>query len=377
MLTARRTLIIGSCLVVLAIAAACGDGGPTSPSGIEATTIAGTVNVNGGGTASAATASGYRGTTASSANAATGLTVTVVGTNLSATVESSGYFQLAGVPSGTVSLQFRGGVVNATVELSNVGRESLIEIRVQVTGTSVVIVDEVRSNSKVSLCHRADSGSYHTIDVSQNAEPAHRAHGDGKVGDPVPGQPLKVFDQSCRAVGPEVQIVKSTNGQDANEAPGPTIVVGSPVTWTYVVTNAGAVSLANVSVTDDRNVTVTCPGTTVGVGQAMTCTGTGVATVGQYRNVGTVTATSSAGRVTDTDASHYFGQVPAVPAVPGADTDNGSKVQLCHRTGNGRYQLIEVSISAEPAHRAHGDGKIAEAVPGMPGKVFGAGCSVN
>ena len=360
MLTARRTLIIGSCLVVLAIAAACG-GGPTSPSGIDGTTIAGTVNFT-------------RAAVSSPAAAATGLTVTVVGTNLSAPVESSGYFQLAGVPSGTVSLQFRDGIVNATVELSNVGREALIEIHVQVTGASAVIVDELRSDSKVSLCHRTDSGSYRPIDVSTNAEPAHRAHGDGKVGDPVPGQPLMVFDRSCRAVapsGPSVQIVKSTNGQDANEAPGPTIVVGSPVTWTYVVSNSGAVPLANVAVLDDRNVTVTCPGTTLAVGQSMTCTGTGVAVAGQYRNVGTVTASSEAGTVTDTDASHYFGQASDTT------TTDGPKVQLCHRTGNGRYQLIEVSISAEPAHRAHGDGKIAEAVPGMPGKVFGAGCSVN
>jgi hypothetical protein len=377
-LTARRSLSIGSCLVILAIAAACGDGGPTSPSGIGATTIAGTVNLNAGGTASAASAGTLnlnRGVAASAATAATGLTVTVVGTNLSATVDSSGYFQLAGVPSGTVSLQFRGAVVNATVALSNVGQEQLIEIRVQVTGTSAVIEDEVRSNSKLSLCHSTGSGSYHMIEVSQSAEPAHRAHGDGKVGDPVPGQQPKVFDQSCRAVGAEVQIVKSTNGQDANEAPGPTIVVGSPVTWTYVVTNTGTVSLTNISVRDDRNVTVTCPGTTLAAGQSMTCTGTGVATAGQYRNIGTVTATSTAGQVTDTDASHYFGQAPTVPG--GTTPDSGARVQLCHRTGNGRYQLLEVSISAEPAHRAHGDGKIGEAVPGMTGKVFGAGCSVN
>ena len=146
MLTARQTLIIGSCLVVFAIAAACG-GGPTSPSGIGATTIAGTVNRNTGGTASAASAATLslpQALTASAATAATGLTVTVVGTNLSATVESSGYFQLAGVPSGTVALQFRDAVVNATIELSNVGRESLIEIEVQVAGTSAVIVDELR-----------------------------------------------------------------------------------------------------------------------------------------------------------------------------------------------------------------------------------------
>ena len=375
MLTARRTLIIGWCLVVVAVTAACG-GGPTSPSGLGTTTIAGTVNRNSGGTASAAMAATVnRGFAASAATAATGVTVSVVGTNLSATVESSGYFQLAGVPSGTVALQFRDAVVNATVELSNVGPESLIEIQVQVAGTSAVIVDEVRSNSKVSLCHRTDSGSFHAIDVSQSAEPAHRAHGDGKVGDPVPGQPMKVFDQNCRAVGPEVQIVKSTNGQDANEAPGPTIAVGSPVTWTYVVTNTGAVPLTNVSVRDDRNVTVTCPGVTLALAQSMTCTGSGVATAGQYRNVGTVTANSTAGQVTDTDASHYFGQAATVPTE--TSPDSGARVQLCHRTGNGRYQLLEISVSAEPAHRAHGDGKIGEAVPGMSGKVFGAGCSVN
>ena len=52
-------------------------------------------------------------------------------------------------------------------------------------------------------------------------------------------------------------------------------------------------------------------------------------------------------------------------------------MQLCHRTGNGSYHLIEVSINAEPAHRAHGDGKIGEAVPGSPGTFFGTGCSVR
>jgi hypothetical protein len=50
---------------------------------------------------------------------------------------------------------------------------------------------------------------------------------------------------------------------------------------------------------------------------------------------------------------------------------------LCHRTGNGSYHLIEVSTSAEPAHRAHGDGKIGEAVPGSAGKVFAVGCVVR
>ena len=102
----------------------------------------------------------------------------------------------------------------------------------------------------------------------------------------------------------------------------------------------------------------------------MTCSGSGLATLGQYRNVGTVTATWTGGTVTDSDPSHYLGVGPA-------PEEAGPKVQLCHRTGNGSYHLIEVSINAEPAHRAHGDAKIGEAVPGNAGKVFGAGCSVN
>ena len=355
--------------MAVVIAAACG-GGPAAPSKIEGTTIAGLVNVNG----AAITASGAASTTPATAAtapapAATGLTVAVVGTSLSAAVEATGYFQLSGVPSGNVRLQFKDAGVDATLEVANVGAQPLIEIQVQLAATSAVIVNEVRTTSKISLCHKTGTGSYHMIDVSDSAEPAHRAHGDGKVGDAVPGEPKMVFDQSCRAVGPSIQIEKSTNGEDADEAPGPTITVGSPVTWQYVVTNTGTIPLTSVAVVDDRNVSVVCPATTLAVQQSMTCTGSGVAVAGQYSNLGTVTASSASGTVTDSDPSHYFGVAPG--------TDDGPKIQICHRTGNGSYHLIDISINAEPAHRAHGDAMIGEAVPGMAGKIFGAGCSVN
>jgi len=360
--------------MVLAIAAACG-GGPSSPSKIDGTTISGMVSVKGAAAIAPPAASGTSSTTtAATAPVAlsAGLTVSVVGTNLSTTVESSGYFQLAGVPSGTVRLQFRDAGMDATVEISNVGKESLIEIQVQLTNTSAVVVDEVRSNTKVSICHITGTGTYHMIDISDSAEPAHRAHGDGKVGEAVPGSPKMVFDQNCRAAGPAVDIEKSTNGEDADNAPGPTIVVGSAVTWQYVVTNTGTIPLTNVTVVDDKGVAVTCPSKTLAAGQSMTCSGSGVAVAGQYSNLGTVTADSTGGSVTDSDASHYFGQLPETPG-----TEEGPKVQICHRTGNGSYHQIEISVNAVPAHRAHGDGMIGEAVPGSPGKVFGPGCSVN
>ena len=98
---------------------------------------------------------------------------------------------MAGVPSGNVDRATRNATVNATAQLSNVGQEELIEIQVNVSGTTATIVNEVQSTGKVSLCHRTGNGWYHLIEVSVNAEPAHRAHGDGKIGEAVPGSPRK------------------------------------------------------------------------------------------------------------------------------------------------------------------------------------------
>src|SRR5262249_60539723 len=76
----------------------------------------------------------------------------------------------------------------------------------------------------------------------------------------VPG--AKATDQSSYCNPPGISIVKSTNGQDANDANAagtPRIQPGDPVTWTYKVTNTGSthVPRAQVSVTD--NVTGVTP----------------------------------------------------------------------------------------------------------------------
>jgi hypothetical protein len=357
---------------------------------------------------------------------------------------------------------------------------------VQVGATSAEIVDEERTG-KVTLCHLSDDQRYHRIDISVNAEEAHRAHGDGAIGEPVPADPTKTFNARCQAVGPSVAIRKSTNGEDANEAPGPEITIGSTVTWSYLITNDGTVPITQIVVADDRGVTVSCNGqTSLQPGASMTCTGTGIVTVeGQYRNVGTVTAnwTSStgSGQVSDSDPSHYLGVSPleiekltngeeadvapgpsilvgdpvtweyvvrnigTVPltaitvsddrgvavdcggqttlaagasmtctgsgvAVEGQyrnvgtatatwtagtlsgqvtasdashyvgrteEDEEGAKVSLCHRTGAGFYVLINVSVNAEPAHMAHGDGRPGGGVPGQPGRTFTAACGVR
>ena len=73
-----------------------------------------------------------------------------------------------------------------------------------------------------------------------------------------------------------------------------------------------------------------------------------------------------------------FGRGAVRPGGSGVTLDDDEpKVTLCHRTGNGSYHSITVSVNAEPAHRQHGDAKIGEPVPNQPGKIFGPDCRVQ
>ena len=112
------------------------------------------------------------------------------------------------------------------------------------------------------------------------------------------------------AVWPAIEIEKATNGIDADDPPGPYIPMGDPVIWTYNVTNVGPVNLTGVGVIDDQGVTVTCPKTTLLIGENMTCTANGTATAGQYANIGNASGVGGGSSVFDTDPSHYFGCYP-------------------------------------------------------------------
>jgi len=111
---------------------------------------------------------------------------------------------------------------------------------------------------------------------------------------------------------PSIDIEKATNGEDADTPTGPTIVEGNTVNWTYVVTNTGDVPLTDIVVTDDQNVSVSCPETTLAVDASMTCTASGIAIVGQYANLGSVSGNYQQTVVTDSDPSHYLGSQKSV-----------------------------------------------------------------
>jgi uncharacterized repeat protein (TIGR01451 family) len=114
---------------------------------------------------------------------------------------------------------------------------------------------------------------------------------------------------------PSIGIEKSTNGEDADTPTGPMIPVGDAVTWTYEVTNDGALPLTNVAVSDSDLGPITCPKSALAVAESMTCTANGTAAAGQYANTGSVTANSAGGAVNDSDDSHYFGTTAAIDIV--------------------------------------------------------------
>ena len=86
------------------------------------------------------------------------------------------------------------------------------------------------------------------------------------------------------------------------------------------MTNNGNVTLHGVTVTDSRGLTLSCPHTTLTVGQAMTCTASYVTTLedvvaGGIPNTGTVTGKTPAGTEV-MDAAPAFLPFTGSPFVP-------------------------------------------------------------
>src|SRR5262245_55445787 len=67
-------------------------------------------------------------------------------------------------------------------------------------------------------------------------------------------------------------------------------------------------------------------------------------------------------------------QVNAFSATIVNESRSAGKVSLCHRTENGEYHLIDVSVNAEPAHGAHGEAKDGDPVPSNQRQVVDALC---
>ncbi|HYC57124.1 MAG TPA: hypothetical protein VEL28_19490 [Candidatus Binatia bacterium] len=119
-----------------------------------------------------------------------------------------------------------------------------------------------------------------------------------------------------------IDLIKLTNGTDNNTAPGPTVPIGSTVTFTYVVTNSSGGPLSAVVVRDDNGT----PGNAaddfnatfsggdsngsglLDPGETFTFVASRIATPGPYVNTGTATGQAEGGQtLTDSDQDHHVG----------------------------------------------------------------------
>jgi len=129
-----------SMLLAAALAlSACGgrSSSPTSPStagsGTTTVTISGTVRA---GSPLLATSTGA---------AISGLVVTVVGTNISTSVDAADRFTLNGVPPGDATLKFTGAGVDSAVPLGQLQPAETVSLVLSVAGASVSVDSEIRS----------------------------------------------------------------------------------------------------------------------------------------------------------------------------------------------------------------------------------------
>ena len=149
----------------------------------------------------------------------------------------------------------------------------------------------------------------------------------------------------------EIHVEKFTNGVDADTPTGPNIPVGSPVTWTYQVTNPGNVRITNVALVDDKGVTPRfVSGDANGddelqPGEIWLYEANGTASAGQYVNVATVTGLDQLeDPVTDSDPSHFISEAippPLPPPSTGALPETGAqrpRLVLRKRAGSARVR---------------------------------------
>jgi uncharacterized repeat protein (TIGR01451 family) len=156
---------------------------------------------------------------------------------------------------------------------------------------------------------------------------------------------------------PELDILKATNGQDANAAPGLFVRAGDAVIWTYTVSNTGTITMTALTVTDSRaEVTPTLrsgDGGVAGVfeiGETRIYTAAGIAIAGQYSNTATAVGVATTGEiVTDTDVSYYYGVVAGLDIEKQASSTlvhSGEAVTYTYQVSStGNVPLVNVAVN--------------------------------
>ncbi|WIY05747.1 hypothetical protein QRX60_18570 [Amycolatopsis mongoliensis] len=153
-----------------------------------------------------------------------------------------------------------------------------------------------------------DAGSIGNTAVASGTPP------DG--GSPADSKPATATVHAT-AVG-ALAITKAAGPVDVNR--DGSIGAGDRISWTITVTNTGTATVGEIKVDDPSAGPVTCPGTVLAPGQAMTCTvlphtvTAADVTAGRVRNVATATGTGPDGK--PVPGGEATASVPVVPVLP-------------------------------------------------------------
>lgn len=220
------------------------------------------------------------------------------------------------------ALAREGDVVTYTFVVTNTGDVPLVDLVVtdDILGTIGTVSGPLAPGASTTLTktYTVPAGAADITNVAEVcAEPV------PNVGDPVCNDDDHVLDR----IHPAITIDKTANPTTVNNG-------GGPVTYTYVVTNTGDVTLTNVTVTDDiLGLIGTIPSLAPGASATLTKT-VDVTTASPTRNVGTAVGTDPTGRtVTDDDdavisvvAGVVFTRGPE-PTLPRTGSDIGAPLK--------------------------------------------------
>jgi hypothetical protein len=122
--------------------------------------------------------------------------------------------------------------------------------------TPSTLAVKATAQTKVDVCHRTEgTNNFVLITIAAPSVEAHLNHGDGRVGDPVPGQPGTVFDANCTLAMPAVPL---TNGD---------FETGNFDGWTLFTTEFGGIGTPEVVLFDTNGDSVLTRSARFNVGQ--------------------------------------------------------------------------------------------------------------
>jgi hypothetical protein len=209
----------------------------------------------------------------------------------------------------------QGATITWSYRVDNIGNVNLSSIQViDDNGTPAISSDDI----SVCTIQTLAAGANQTCTLNGTAKAGQHTNVAYVVGTPPSGLSAVNDSDTGYYFGANLtlSLVKKANNQDANTAPGPIVLEGNPVDWSYLVTNGSNVTLTALVVVDDHGTPATtadditvCTIPSLAAGNSQTCQLTGSASIGQYVNIGRVSGTPPGGLTAPsaTDPAHYFG----------------------------------------------------------------------